>query len=329
MTEKQLRESLRDYLAPAGLPDSRREALLARIHAEEAPAPAKGEPNMFRLNKFRTVLVVAAIVTVLSFTVALAAGLSGYVNIKGEPVEAPTYIGHYPDPTPVTSPDDPRVVMERLINESPDDVLTIVSYLHSGGRDNDNSPVRVELSSIEQLAEYLPEGIPLPRIPEGFSFLSGHAILICAGDSDYEQVDKGTYNNGVSFYQYRIPEGKAVINGASIMLWDGQPGGQALGLLIALNAGTYGTFPVEEGDAMEILTLPGMDDALYLHHPDTGIHSVYARVLLDPPLMAWPNPYNPDIMGSYFEHPTAHKEVFYALTAWDSIPRETLTSMFR
>ena len=63
MTEKQLRESLKDYLPAAGLPENRREALLAQIRADGAPASAplhqKGENDMTRYGKLRVSLVLA------------------------------------------------------------------------------------------------------------------------------------------------------------------------------------------------------------------------------------------------------------------------------
>ena len=51
-------------------------------------------------------LIAALIVTLLSATVALAAGFSGYVNFKGEPVEGFPMAQPTPIPTTEPAPDE-------------------------------------------------------------------------------------------------------------------------------------------------------------------------------------------------------------------------------
>ena len=138
MTEKQLREGLQDYLASAGLPDKRREALLAAVRAEAPPPPMKGEPNMFRPNKFRTALIAAAIVTLLTFTVALAAGFSGFVNIRGEKMDMSGMLmaRPTPEPSPLTATDEPETDYFALVNDillnAPTEYLVTASYQEDG-----------------------------------------------------------------------------------------------------------------------------------------------------------------------------------------------------
>ena len=87
MTEQELRQGLQAHLASADFPDCRKQALLAQLRQEGSPAREKGDAPMFRPNKFRTVLIAALIVTLLSATVALGTSLSGYVNFQGQPVD--------------------------------------------------------------------------------------------------------------------------------------------------------------------------------------------------------------------------------------------------
>lgn len=292
MTEKELREGLKSYLDPAGLPDSRKEALLRQIRAASPPANEKGETAMFRPNKFRTVLVLAAIVTVLSFTVALAAGLSGYVNIKGERVDMPDIVMAEPtaEPPHLTPTEEPELdysaLTDNILQSAPEEYLVVTSYVegestHGSGRD-----LRITVETYEQLAQLVgDESLMLP-IPEGFEFRPGSATLSCPADSAFELVSEEITPEGITVRMYSIPEGEAVVSSYNYNLRNAN--GNFLGVLmdLSMSEATY-LYHVSEEDVAETIALPGMEDALLITRPDEA--EVYARRPLVQPIGLWTN----------------------------------------
>lgn len=297
MTEKELRKSLNDYLPDAGLPEKRREALLAKIRAEEktaaAPLHLKGEDEMRKSGKFRVTLVLAAAL-LLSFTMALAAGMSGFVNYKGEPVERQNMVSA--TPMPANSQQIPEVDLEAeklaalftaVLNDkklNPDDRLTILSMQDSADSATTSvSEVCMTLHSLEELAA-LWEGVPMPEIPEGFTFFTGTAHLSCAGDSAYEPAGQETTPEGVTLTYYTIPEGKSVVTSCSIYLKDAE--GRYISCLMQLMQGGENVFfDVKEEDTLKTAVVPRMDEALIITSP--GGAALHMNGALDAPVEVW------------------------------------------
>ena len=274
MTEKELRDSLKSYLTPAGLPDSRREELLRTIRASSPPAHEKGEPIMFRPNKFRTALVLAAIVTVLSFTVALAAGLSGYVNMKGERVPGPDelYPQISPTPTPsltnaTTEEIDYFALVDEIIRNTPEEYMVTAHYEEDGTYTGRGRNVMLTVESYEELAELVGDDSRMLTIPEGWEFRPGYVILSCPEGSTYELVSEETTPEGITVRMYRLPEGKGIVSRYGYGLWDENH--NMISVIMSLEVQCSDKhFLVEEGDKVETLAIPGMDEALLISSPN-------------------------------------------------------------
>lgn len=305
MTEKQLRERLTEYLSPADLQDSRKEALLKQIRQEAPPAPEKGEPNMFRPNKFRTVLVLAAIVSLLSFTVALAAGLGGYVNYKGERVEinlpkvAPTPMPA--EPTKGLSESEFSDLAFQITQSAPSEHMVWVLDERSG---NDcGKEAHAFADSLSELEELVGESMLLPTIPEGYAFVCADVYLTCDYDSAYEVTREEITPEGLQVLEYAIPEGAAVAYRYSINLIN--LAGDRIFCWAQLNyAGSEQYFSVNEEDVVQTPTVPGMDDALLITSLDAA--ELKMRRALDKPITLW----------------SAHPEEW----EWESYDGDTYTS---
>lgn len=271
MTEKELRDSLKSYLTPAGLPDSRREELLRTIRASSPPAHEKGEPIMFRPNKFRTALVLAAIVTVLSFTVALAAGLSGYVNYNGESVDA--HGNPLPTPMPTILPTEDKSATQRdldnlaqaILNISPADQLTHVSYTHNGASSGFTRTPAIHVDTLEELFALFPAELPTIKIPEGFAANGGSAYLLCDCDSSYELVSEETTDDGLTIRRWAIPEGEEKAEHLSFILRDAEENDISVSIYLGMGGSHY--FGVDDAETVTTPDIPGMDDAILIVKP--------------------------------------------------------------
>lgn len=281
MTENELRKGLQAYLAPAGLPEGRKQAMLRQIRSETPPAHAKGETNMFRYHKFRTAMIAMAILMLLSFTVALAAGFSGYVNFKGEPVEGCTM----PEATPMPAEAEYEEYMmitkrvQDILNASPQDQLVIVS--HEGGVElfnNMHFPF-MNVTSLDELAALLPKEVVLPRIPEGYTFRYAQVFYDCASDGAYELVRDESLEDGITIKGYRIPEGKRVPAMISYALTGS--GDCYINVIITLEKEIEYRFAVNNAQMMENPDIPGMDGAILIVKP-TSVQLTMQRRLNQP-----------------------------------------------
>ncbi len=325
MTEKQLRESLDAYLSPAGLPDSRKQSLLARIRAEDAPPPEKGEPNMFRPNKFRTALILIAALLVLSFTVALAAGFSGYVNFQGEPVDNLPMVQPTPMPTegpaPAALSDEAFTeITNREVNTAWEYLVTISYEDEDGGGKGSTRGVSITAGSMEELVVMLGGAMELPRIPEGYFFRFGSVHFSCDDDSSYELVHEEFTPEGVCIRHYAIPEGEAVPTEYSLSLENAA--GDIIYCWAALGfSNSQHHFGVSEEDTIQTPAVPGMDDALLISRPDSTRLSL--RRTLDEPIPLW------SIWPSAWERwPIDTYETLEINVDSDTVPADVLLSMF-
>lgn len=323
MTEKQLRAHLQTYLAPADLTDCRKQALLRQISA--AGAKEKGGKNMFRPNKFRTVLVIAAIVTLLSFTVALAAGLSGYVDYKGKPVEGYPLATATPLPTKEPAPTQ-EVTQEafntfttELFNASPTEQLIEVSFTQENSGASSSMQARAVADSLSELEELVGTTMVLPTIPEGFAFEHAWVYLACDGDSAYELVSEETTPEGFCIRRYAIPEGKAVATECSFVLRNAA--GETILCDASLGFGHDQHFRVTEADAVQTPAIPGMEEALLIAG-DNGNH-LYLRYTLEAPIKLWTD--FPDCWD-WFPYDT-YTTVDYSVTS-TTVPADILLGMF-
>ncbi len=274
MTEKELRDSLQTHLAPADLPDHQKQALLVAIRKEAAPAPEKGDTNMFRPSKFRTALVAALIVTLLSATIAVAAGFSGYVNFKGESVD---HSGR-PIPTPLPpalQPSEDEFIADQrdmialameIIDASPRDQLTYVSFDHNGGNSSSTSTPMVHVDTLEELFALFPAELPMPKIPEGFTVNGGSAYLLCDSDSFYEKLGEETTEEGLTIQRWRIPEGEEKAEHLHFVLGDENE--RDISVSINLQRNTNHFFGVDGAESVTNPDIPGMDDTLLIIWPD-------------------------------------------------------------
>ena len=280
MTEQQLREGLQTHLATADLPAQRKEALLARVRREAAPPPQKGDSFMFQPNKFRTALLVALIVTLLSATVALATSLSGYVNFDGQPVDD---LGN-PVPTPMPAEAESKadylltLRMQDMLNASPKELLTSVTLRTENTSSGNWMPPRATVNTLEEVAVLLPEEVVLPRIPEGYTFHHAEIYFDCAADSAYELVRDETSEDGITIKAYRIPEGKRVASSINYNL-SGEMGN--ISVSINLERGNVYAFGVDNALSVETPDIPGMDEAILIVKP-TSARLTMQRALENP-----------------------------------------------
>lgn len=325
MTEQELRESLKAHLAPADLPDRRKQALLANLRQEAAPEIEKGDTNMFRLGKFRTVLIAALIVTLLSATVALAAGFSGYVNFKGEPVESFPMAHPTPMPSEDPSPDE-------LTDEAFTDILNaamqgnmnyMVAVNYEDGLGNGKGGSQLKTLRTQDLAELtvlLDGHMPLPHIPEGFTFQSAFVQVSCDSDSTYELVHEDTTPEGVVIRLYDIPEGAAIPIYCSLNLKNAA--GDIIYCTIDLGFATSGYhFGVNEEDIIKTPDVPGMDDALLIIKP--GNTRLAMRYTLDEPVTLWSQ--HPD---TWAHHPYETYDTMEFNLDSDTVTADVLLSMY-
>lgn len=275
MTEKELRDSLKSHLAPACLPDHRKQALLAALREEPAPAPAKGDASVFRPNKFRTALIAALILTLLSATIAVATGFSGHVNFKGEPVE---------NGQPIIS--DPKLTqrmysyLNASLNTQPKDLFTHVFPQDAAGAPGLYDGAFMEVGSPEALAALLPQEVAFPRIPEGYAFSYGNVRFFCAADGAYELVHDEATKDGIIIRRYRIPEDKRVAAIANYILKaEGKP---SISVSIMLEQGNRPFFNVNNAESVQTPDIPGMDNAILIVKP--SITRLVMRRKLDVPL---------------------------------------------
>lgn len=290
MTEKQLRKSLNTYLSPASLPERRKQDMLRQIRSETPPAREKGEPNMIRPNKFRTVMVIAAIVTLLSFTIAIAAGFSGFINIKGEPVDMPDVVMAQPTAGPphLTATEEPEIdyfaLVDNIILSAPAEYLAAARYVDGDSTHGSGRSIHVPVESYKQLAQLVGDDSLMLNIPEGWEFRPGNVTLACSEDSAYEVVSEETTPEGITVTLYRIPEGQAVVRSYSYNLRNAE--GDLLGIMMDLSMTDAATlYHVSEEDTTESIALPGMEDALLIVRPDGP--EAYARCSLAEPVGIW------------------------------------------
>lgn len=321
MTEQELRASLKAHLAPADLPDRRKQALLANLRQEAAPEIEKGDAPMFRPSKFRAVLIAALIVTLLSATIALAAGFSGYVNFKGESVEAGK-----PVPTPLPAEDDPAANydlaqrMQSIINSSPKDQTTIV--YHQAITSNSSSWLEgtADVDSLEELVALLPPDIPLPKIPEGYTFSNGNVHFYCAADGAYELVRDETRDDGIIVKGYKIPEDKRVTGIANYTLKAEDR--RSVTVSITLGRNNRHFFNVDNAESVITPEIPGMDEAILIVRPASA-RLVMQRKLTQPVSVVDPITLNgkPDAQDMSLTHMTIY---LYTTT----VPADVLLSMY-
>lgn len=274
MTEKDLRESLKTYLAPADLPDGRKQALLAHIREEAAPAPEKGDTNMFRPHKLRTALVVALILTLLSATIAVATGFNGHVNFKGEPVQSGTPIASNPKLTQRM-----YSYLNASINTQPTDLFTHVFPQDDANGLGIYGGASMPVDSLEEIAALLPAEVDFPPIPEGYAFSHGNVLFCCAADSAYELVHNETTKDGIVIRRYHIPEDKRVVSTANYTLKAEDK--SAVTVSIVLESGNTPFFNVDNAESVQTLDIPGMDHAILIVRPASA-RLVMRRKLAEP-----------------------------------------------
>ena len=264
MTEQELRDSLKTHLASADLPDCRKQALLAQLRQEASPAHEKGDAPMFRPNKFRTVLIAALIVTLLSATVALGTSLSGYVNFQGQPVNDDI---HTPMSTPMPMEEESKedymltLRMQDLLNASPRDQLTSVTLQTENTSSGSWYEPSLIVRSMDVLTALLPEEVVLPKIPEGYTFNSATVYFACAADGAYELVRDEVHDGGITIKGYIIPEEKRVATSISYNL-SGEGGNISVSINLERGSGYY--FSVDNAQSVETPDIPGMDEAILI-----------------------------------------------------------------
>lgn len=325
MTEKQLRESLHEYLSPAGLPERRRQDLLRQIRSENAPACEKGEPHMFRPHKFRTAMIAAAVVTLLTFTVALAAGFTGYVNFKGEPVDnipmaEPTPMPSAEPELPVVNDDTFTDILNREMNTAWGYLVDITYEDADGNGKGGSRNVLITADTPDEMAALVNGALPLPAIPEGYAFKHGHVSFACDGDSSYELAHEEITPEGVCIRYYAIPEGEAVALEYSLVLENAE--GERIHCWANLGfSNSSHRFGVSEEDVVQTPAVPGMDDALLILRPDST--RLALRRMLDEPVLLWSSH-----TSSWERWPVDTYTTLEISVDSDTAPADVLLSMF-
>lgn len=329
MTEQELRKSLQEYLAPADLPDRRKQALLARIQSDASPAPAKGDANMFRPHKFRTALLVAAIVTLLSFTVAVAATYTGFVNFKGQPVDDP--LMSMPTPIPTNTPRPGEIseaafneIASREMNTHPEYMIDIIysSPEIISNRYTERSASHdklVTVRSLEEAAALVGDVLALPRIPEGLAFHHGYVTMACAADRAYELVNEKNTPEGVIVRLYDIPTDAAIPTCVRLTLKN--DAGDLIDCIVELSRRWSVFFDVAEEDVVQTPDVPGMEDAILISSADRT--RLDMRRQLDEPiyvLYSWAS-WEPDFYTHFYDMVEYRAES-------ETVPADVLLSLF-
>lgn len=146
------------------------------------------------------------------------------------------------------------------------------------------------VSSAEELARLLDEAgyaHPAVLVPEGWTFRDGEADYECSPEGKYELISKDS-RDGMELEQYRLDEQYRVLRGYSVRLEkDGREAVYTSGITFMTDVDLG--YPSREGLEAEVLSVPGMTDALLTRYGANVYLMMYRR--LDKPVLLMAGPY--------------------------------------
>lgn len=280
MTEQEFRQALICSVSDAGLSPERQQKVLAAMKGEERTVRTS--------NKMKITLVLAAVM-LLGSTVALAAGIMGYVKWDGTAVENPyPLVASTPMPAVVTE-DPMEAVSEattRILNSTPQGEAVCVTYLENT-RISHGIVQDIGVSTIEEAQQRIaPSQLPWPgHIPEGYALSYGWTNYLCSTEGTYELIDTEVTEENLRVERLRLPEEHAVLKEYTLHFEDEK--GHALTIYAEMKYNTGdGYVAIEDHASVQAVQAPGMDNALLLGpRESTGSQSLHMRRILDEQVM--------------------------------------------
>ena len=297
--------------------------------ARRVLAQAKGEkPHM---KKKLPVALVAAIILVSLFTVALATGaLRGFgsINWKGE--FRPEEEQEGPCPTPNPSPEEldrAEEAMLLLADEFADGELVAV-YAREGDelQPRGCNGVSRAVPSLEALAGGLGEAsawLPLVRsLPEGYELEKASLFYECRTDGNYTLISEEDKPDGVVVRHYSLDEADGFVSGYSLDFRT--PDGHYVSIAVSLQTRTEESdfaIGVLEDESFEALPVTGMDDAVYITSDEVSY--LVMRRVLDTEIECLPG-----IPGEPELEPEALSEVHVNIMTNNGLSKDEILALF-
>ena len=183
--------------------------------------------------------------------------------------------------------------------------------------------IETDCSTLDELLQILDAaGYPHPAklIPEGWTFVSATVSYDYDTEGQYERVSS-TSGDGFTLDQYKVDEKHLVPAAYGIKLERGAKQGRINSSLTAWTELSYG-FPSEYGLQAKAISVPGMQDALYVTH-ERGTNMMMYRTLEKPVTLNPTMPY-----GNGETHPEDMVEFDYEMIECDNLEPEDIIRLF-
>ena len=262
VTQKDFRDL---YPAPDATKIQEMRRTLAALPDRNQEMPESRE-NRPVLRKRRVAFILAAALMLIGIT-ALAVGLfSG------------TVVGWGETPRPFSEEElhlPPQEEMDRVgnyLSSCPDDMLTAVIW--KDGSHSTFKDVQAVAESQEELLRILDAaGFPYPEnlVPDGWTFIGALVHYGCAPDACYELVSEEEFGNGsYTAETYRLNEKDRILTGYTIEIEKGSKQGRiSVGASTKeLVTGMNIVYPVEDGVEARLVSVPGMEEAMFTAYDD-------------------------------------------------------------
>lgn len=262
ITQKDFRDL---YPAPDATKIQEMRRTLAALPDRNQEMPESRE-NRPVLRKRRVAFILAAALMLIGIT-ALAVGLfSG------------TVVGWGETPRPFSEEElhlPPQEEMDRVgnyLSSCPDDMLTAVIW--KDGSHSTFKDVQAVAESQEELLRILDAaGFPYPEnlVPDGWTFIGALVQYGCAPDACYELVSEEEFGNGsYTAETYRLNEKDRILTGYTIEIEKGSKQGRiSVGASTKeLVTGMNIVYPVEDGVEARLVSVPGMEEAMFTAYND-------------------------------------------------------------
>ena len=216
--------------------------------------------------KRRVAFILAAALMLIGIT-ALAVGLFNGTAVSwgGTPRPFSEEELHLP-------PQDEMDRIQEYLNSCPDDVLTGIIW--KDGSHSTCKGLEKVVESQEQLQRILDEsGFPHPEklVPDGWRFIGALVQYGCAPDACYELVSEEEFGNGsYTAETYRLNEKDRILTGYTIEIEKGSKQGRiSVGASTKeLVTGMNIVYPVEDGVEARLVSVPGMEEAMFTAYND-------------------------------------------------------------
>lgn len=230
-------------------------------HAQE------GENNMKKKTKFSVSLVLAMIAVLGVMAIAVAAGMSGFMNWQGEfvPEEQSNMVQPVPTPTPEMQ-EEARLSIDELLALGEAAKYEIV-HVEENGSGSWNG-MYSEIESLEAFYQALEQAdyLPVPQmIPEGYAFANGRFLYRCRQGGAYQLLSEEKPFEGVTVSRYGLNEADRMISGYDLTFRDSDADYHYLSIYVSLVGAVDPTdyaVGVNEDQTAQMLSIPGYDSAI-------------------------------------------------------------------